>query len=297
VDGGAPHGYALSAADRRLLRSAPPAATLRWCAAAIGRGARVVRAVALAGGNSSAVHAVDVEDARGTVHPLVLRRFVRADWLAEEPDLAHHEAAALELMAGRALPTPRLVAIDAEAAVPAVLMTRLDGAVEWHPAELEPYLARLAAVLPEIHATPVPPGGPIGDYAPYPLHADRPPDWSRRPDVWDRAFDVFHGPPPAHETRFIHRDFHPGNVLWADGAVSGVVDWPNASRGSPCADVGHCRLNLAWELGQAAADRFLALCDVDYHPYWDVVAALGGFEASDWSAADEDLLAAAVAQL
>jgi hypothetical protein len=75
------------------------------------------------------------------------------------------------------------------------------------------------------------------------------------------------------------------------------VDWPSASVGSPAADVGHCRLNLTWELGMGAADRFLALCETEHHPYWDVVAALGGMDAEDWGSEDEDFLAAAVARL
>ena len=178
-------------------------------------------------------------------------------------------------------------------------MTRLPGAVEWAPADLDGFLRGLAALLPAIHATPVGPG--LQDYAPYPLETSRPPAWTARPDVWERGFAVFDEPPPGDERRFIHRDFHPGNVLWSRGAVTGVVDWASTSIGSPCADVGHCRLNLAGVLGLDAADRFLELCDVgDYHPYWDIVAALGGFDGAtleSWTAPEEEFLARAVARL
>src|SRR5690349_18867671 len=133
-----PHGFALDPEEHRLLRGRPPAAALRWCAAAAGGPrAAVTRVEALPGGTSSAVHAVDVHDG-DRVHALVLRRFVRAGWLAEEPDLARHEAAALELAGASGLPVPRLVAVDgdgAAAGAPAVLMTRLAGAVDWRPRE------------------------------------------------------------------------------------------------------------------------------------------------------------------
>ena len=80
-----------------------------------------------------------------------------------------------------------------------------------------------------------------------------------------------------------------------------MIDWASAAVGDPRADVGHCRVNLAGVLGLDAADRFLALCDVgDYHPYWDIVAALGGFDAATldrWTAAEEEFLARAVARL
>ncbi len=101
-----PHGYDLSPADRLLLRGRPPAQALRWCERAAGRGATVAGVRALEGGTSSAVHAIDVRTAGGHERALVLRRFVRADWLAREPDTAVREAQALHLVAGIAVPTP-----------------------------------------------------------------------------------------------------------------------------------------------------------------------------------------------
>jgi hypothetical protein len=42
---------------------------------------------------------------------------------------------------------------------------------------------------------------------------------------------------------------------------------------------GEGRVNLAGVLGPAAADRFLEFTGIrKYHPYWDIVAALGGFD-------------------
>jgi aminoglycoside phosphotransferase (APT) family kinase protein len=292
-----PHGFALAPDEHRLLRGAPPPRALRWCEVAVGPRARVAGFAALAGGTSSAVHAVDVRDARGRTQRLVLRRFVRPEWLEEEPDAPRREAAALALAAGCPIPTPGLVALDASggaAGAPAVLMTRLDGEIDWRPADLEAFLRRLAGVLPALHATPAPDGA-LPAYSPYELEDRRPPPWSRRPDVWQRAFDVFDGPAPHEERRFIHRDYHPGNVLWRAGTVSGVVDWASASIGSPSADVGHCRINLAGAIGIEAADRFLALYRAvsgrdTYHPYWDVVAALGGNDRDDWTADDERFL-------
>jgi aminoglycoside phosphotransferase (APT) family kinase protein len=200
---------------------------------------------------------------------LVLRRFVRIDWLAEEPGLARHEATALEVAGNCPVPTPRLVAVDEHGTAvgePAVLMTRLPGAVVWKPSDVDPFLRTLTEILPEL----------------------------------------LEGPVPGDERLFVHRDYHPGNVLWDLGQPSGVVDWVNASIGSPWADVGHCRMNLAGELGQDAAEQFLALYrvaagrDDDYHPYWDISAAIGGLdEDADGrpSPADEHFLAAAVSRL
>jgi aminoglycoside phosphotransferase (APT) family kinase protein len=296
VGGAGFHGYDLTPAERELLRSPPPRRALAWCEEVTGARVRAVQA--LDGGMSSAVHALDLADGR----PLVLRRYVRAEWLAEEPDVPEREAAALELLRDCPLSTPELVAADptgAQAGDPAVLMTRLPGAIDWAPTDRDGFLRALAALLPAIHATPISPALP--DYAPYALETDRPPPWTARPQIWERGFAVFEQPPPSDVRRFIHRDFHPGNVLWANGRVSGVVDWPNASIGDPSADVGHCRMNLAGTLGLEAADRFLELTGVDdYHPYWDIAAALGGFDSAtlaQWTPGDEEFLARAVRRL
>jgi hypothetical protein len=47
---------------------------------------------------SSAVHVVHLEDRSGERFRLVLRRYVREDWLAEEPDVAAREADALRIL-------------------------------------------------------------------------------------------------------------------------------------------------------------------------------------------------------
>lgn len=292
-----PHGFDLNDDDDRLLRGPLPDHALRWAEAAVGPGSRVRVIEALAGGTSSAVHALTIEDAGGRVHELVLRRFVRLDWLAEEPDLAAREATALGLMATSPLPTPALVAVSDDA----VLMTRLPGEIDWNPP-----LLGLAELLPLIHATPVPEGAPLPDYRPYPIKMRRPPVWAGRPDAWLRGIELLDGPVPSHERLLIHRDFHPGNVLWHEGEVTGLVDWVNASIGSPWADVGHCRVNLASEVGQEGADEFLELYrqvsgrQDPYHPYWDISAAIGGLDedADDApSSEDEQFLQSAIRNL
>jgi aminoglycoside phosphotransferase (APT) family kinase protein len=302
------HGFELTPEDERLLRGPVPLKALHWAAAAVGSSARVRACRALAGGTSSAVHSLSVASARGRTHRLVLRRFVRLDWLAEEPDLAQREATALGMLANARLPAPHLVAVDPHgeaAGAPAVLMTMLPGRIEWEPQVVELFLARLAELLPAIHAIPVPVGVGLPAYEPYRLGMRRPPLWASRPEVWLRAIEALGGPAPLRERLFIHRDYHPGNVLWRRDEPSGVVDWVNAAVGSPWADVGHCRVNLAGHLGQPAAERFLDRYREasgrreDYHPYWDIAAAIGGLDES-WDTepdpGNESFLAAAVSR-
>jgi aminoglycoside phosphotransferase (APT) family kinase protein len=204
-----PHGYELAHEDATLLRGAPPERALRWVESAVGRGARAINVRPLAGGTSSAIHAVDVRAPRGPVRRLVLRRFVRADWLAEEPDAPRREAEALEIVRRCRVSTPHLVALDAEgsdAEAPALLMTRLSGRVDWYPTSMEDYLRRLAEALPAIHGMRPPSGARIPTYQPYELQLSGPPRCSRHPEIWSRAIEAFQQPAPSAGRSFIHRD-------------------------------------------------------------------------------------------
>ncbi len=98
---------------------------------------------------------------------------------------------------------------------------------------------------------------------------------------------LVHSPPPDLPGVFIHRDFHPGNVLWRRGRVSGLVDWEAAALGPPVVDVAHCRVNLLEHGGLTAADRFTEawerLSGLTHHPWADVVTIvdmLGGADPS-----------------
>lgn len=253
------------------LNARPPARALDWVAAAAGA---PVASVAALGACSSAVHRLDLADSRR----VVLRRYVREEWLGREPDLAAREGAVLGMLAGRA-GAPRLVACDPHgehADAPAVLMAHLPGEPQWPEAYPEPFLRGLLEALASVHAIPV--DRELRAYRPHNLHLrPRVPAWTSSRDTWERAFEVYRTPlPPARATVLLHRDFHQGNVLWSGGAVVGLVDWANASVGEPHADLGHCRMNLAMWSGQQAADRFLELSGtIGYDHRWDVVAAAG----------------------
>src|SRR5882724_8262052 len=92
------HGFDLDPEEEALLRGPPPPAARAWIRELLGPGTRIVSTHPRAGGTSSAVHGVTVDAPDGGRRELVLRRYVRADWLAREPDLAEHEAHVLDLL-------------------------------------------------------------------------------------------------------------------------------------------------------------------------------------------------------
>jgi aminoglycoside phosphotransferase (APT) family kinase protein len=260
-----------------------PRAVLHWIQDALGSGTTIQSGVRLAGATSSELHHVRARFG-GADADLVLRLFVKEDWLREEPDLAVHEAASLAKACETGLPTPELVAIDSEGrqcGVPAVLMTKLPGQVELAPHDLENWLVQLAAALVSIHAVDA--DAYVWSYFTYnDISRLETPGWSTCPELWKKAIEIVQGTRPEVAERFIHRDYHQTNVLWQSGKISGVVDWVNACRGPAGIDLGHCRWNLAGLYGVTAADTFLDAYlslagDVfRYDAYWDLISVIEG---------------------
>jgi aminoglycoside phosphotransferase (APT) family kinase protein len=196
----------------------------------------------------------------------------------EEPDCAWREQRILDLLRETVMPVPRVLAIDRDgssAGWPAVLMTRVAGRKRIRPRETGPWLKELASLAARIHALPFD-SELLPRYRLWGLNDPlEKPRWWRDAGAWRAAVELFRGPMPQENRCFIHRDFHPGNVLWQGGHVSGVVDWLHGCWGPPSADLGHCRLNLWLDNGPAAARQFLDLYGAsDYDHYWDIADAM-----------------------
>jgi aminoglycoside phosphotransferase (APT) family kinase protein len=244
----------------------------------LGPAAELVRARRMHFNGHVSLHALVVNH-RGVRRSLVLRRYVDSEWVAREPDLASREAKTLRLLENVPwLRTPKLVAVDPDgrdAGVPAILMSHLGGKEEWKPRSIEQF----AAIAPLIHQVRAPRTfRRYGRY--YTGDALVVPPWSKQPKLWERAFEVAEAARVDEATAcFIHRDHHPGNVLWSYGRVIGVIDWEPASVGPPAVDYAHARLNLAAHMGINAARQYAKCADIDVDPVWDIVDAVDcGFD-------------------
>ncbi|KOG39186.1 alpha/beta fold hydrolase [Streptomyces resistomycificus] len=261
-------------------------ATRSWVAKQLpaGRSVRDVRQ--LSGGWSSQMRRLTLDDGTG----LVLRSFVKPFFRLHAPGMLAREAAVLGLLAGQeGIPAARPVAVDPTAELcdhPSLLMSLLPGRVRVDEAdggELEQRLDLLAAQLVRIHAV-------VPDERPRPYQAWTSPERVLTPPgpLWERAVDVIRREPPSYEGCFLHRDFHPGNVLFEGGGdglrVSGVVDWVETSWGPADLDVAHCSTALALLHGPACGLGFRAryeahggrgLADGADHLYWRLLDALG----------------------
>jgi aminoglycoside phosphotransferase (APT) family kinase protein len=259
----------------------PRRAVREWVAQSTGGDIQHTAFTRARGATSSSVYFVKVMPDDRPVD-FVLRLFTNQEWLDEEPDAAEHEAAVLRLTHQVGLPAPTLVAYDVDGTacgVPAILMSYVEGRIGLHPAEFEDWLAQLARGAAGIHRIRA---------ADLPWHysswvntdALQPPAWSKRPELWERAIEIWWSQRPSYEPVFIHRDYHPTNVLWLSGKLSGIVDWASGCQGPASVDLAHCRHNLVSMNGPQAAEAFLEAYqqvvgpEFEHHPYWDIDSIL-----------------------
>ena len=217
---------------------------------------------------------------------LVQRTFVKPFFRNAGPGLLAREASVLALLAGQeCIPAPDVVAVDATAEHcdhPTLLMPALPGRVRVDEEDLDRCLDLLAAQLVRIH-------GVVPDERPRTYQAWTSPERVRTPDgpLWERAVDMIRRDPPPYDGCFLHRDFHPGNVLFTGAGpelrITGVVDWVETSWGPADLDVAHCSTALALLHGPAYGlgfrERYEAhggrdLADNPDHLYWRLLDAL-----------------------
>ena len=133
-------------------------------------------------------------------------------------------------------------------------------ATEWN--QLARDVAAFVLALQRIDPTDAPParsrGGPLAPHDKDARRAIRQLDASlvdRAMEIWQEALlaDPWTGPPV-----WLHGDLSPGNVLVADGRLSGVIDWSAAGVGDPV-----CEAMFAWSLPSQARVEYLAALDID----------------------------------
>jgi aminoglycoside phosphotransferase (APT) family kinase protein len=244
---------------------------LAWAGSEVG--SPVVSHERLEGGMTSRMLALTHDDGAATV----LRLMTNEPWRTHGAELTTREHEAQLFLAGTGVPAPTSIALDADGSacgVAAHLMSRLPG----RPAEQDPDVAAMAALLADIHA--LRPDEPFRTYQSWAWEAKWVvPTWTQHPGSWERAFEVLAGTAPDFGPTFLHRDFGHRNLLWADGAISGVVDWVETSSGPAWLDAAHAASNLAVmidiEPAVAFLEEYAAHAPEAMHPFWLVMDTVG----------------------
>jgi len=250
----------------------PSREILQWAANHIHPRARVIAVAPLLGGITADIDRITVDSPAGLID-VVLRRWPDEDWTEA---LVRREASALTAVRGHGVPAPVLLAMDEDGAVTGMrctLTSALPGRPDLAPADLPSWLGQLSSTQAAIHAVPDHPqtrrddsygDGPPGSSPDQYGARYRPLDWVADRGLRDAARDAASGPLREEEV-LVHGDYQHFNVLWCDGRITGVVDWPNAAKGNRGSDVGHCRLNLAVLFDASAAADYLVMYEHAAH--------------------------------
>lgn len=224
-------------------------------------GSRVARSWAMGGGVSAQVTGLEIVRSDGAVERFAVRRHGPRD-LAGNPHVAAQEYRVLELLTVLGLPVPRPVHLDETCTLlpsPYIVVEYIEGTTDCGPGDSARVnaVAQMATVLSRIHR------------------------------VNTRAFGFLpRQEPPSTATSLnrialLHGDFWPGNILWRNSILAGVIDWEDARLGDPLADVANARLEIRWALGAEAmgdfTERYRAVAaevDLADLPHWDIKVAI-----------------------
>jgi aminoglycoside phosphotransferase (APT) family kinase protein len=236
-------------------------------------GKKIRKSASLKGGISSEMMKFELSSGES----VVLRHITNSDWLNEEPDLIEHEKQSLLIIKSMPVPTPHFLAAGTPQ-IEALLMSELPGRVDLEMNQSPDAINQLATTLHAIHQTPIMESFKWTYSSYVDLTNVSIPSWTTQHQAWSMAINFVQTTMPKFHPVFIHRDYHPTNILWAGNQLSGVADWINACKGPALVDVAHCRMNLVMLYGLEIADQFLdaylQLSNETYTPYWDILGFL-----------------------
>ena len=249
---------------------------------------KLLRTWELKGGVSAQVAAIEIERPDGYTQKMIVRQHGEVD-LKHNPHIAADEFKLLQLLHSVGLAVPEPYYLDQSGEIfptPYVVIEYIEGETIFGPHYIADFILQLAMQLYRIHEVDC----VKLDVSFLPLHAEKVAEKiGERPEKVDEAFeegrilDVLEEVWPLSEQNrsvLLHGDFWPGNILWRDGQIVGVIDWEDAALGDPLADIANSRLELLWAFGVEAMQRFTdhyqSLAGIDFAnlPYWELYAAL-----------------------
>lgn len=239
-------------------------------------GAQLVRVWPLKGGISATMTAFEIEHADGLLETLVAR--IPSDYNVEKfGDAVSHEVKTLQTLRDNGLPVAQTYFSNSEFYV----LEYLPGAPDLNPTDPSGHLKQYAERLAEIHQVNVE-GSGLEFLPSYGFRIWEPEEElveELRESEIRRALEAF-GEPKLNPVGFRHGDYWPGNLLWEEGKLTGVIDWENANLGDPIFDLACTRLDVMWVFGEDAmfemTERYLEKNPIYIGslPFWDLRAAL-----------------------
>ena len=250
-------------------------------------GHRVIEVNPLSGGISAEMTAFTLEHPDGRRAALVLRIQGTREF-AFDPTATTRMYRTLAALAPQlpVVPKPYFLDPDGEFfGTPCLVMTRIDGRADYAREFGPAFSTGAAGLLALIHAIDPAPLDFLPRFSDWVQWQLENPPAAADTDLHEadiRAHLQDHWPfPHPNRPTLLHGDYWPGNLLWQEEELVGVVDWEETAIGDPLSDLAVARLDILFAFGQEVmADftrRFLAASrqvDPADLPLWDLYAAL-----------------------
>jgi aminoglycoside phosphotransferase (APT) family kinase protein len=211
--------------------------------------------------------------------------------LAANPQVAADEHRLLRHLYAAGLPVPKPVLLDDSCSLadrPYLVVGYIEGEPVFDPADGPGYVRQMAKALHAVHCVDPHPVGFL------------PAASERARQLVDELLGTGDGTAPEAQLHpqltaarsaltqqpsrpaLLHGDFWPGNVLWQNGSIAGIIDWEDAAIGDPVSDLANARLELWWTLGREGCEGFTreyagmagASVDLTPLPAWDLLVGL-----------------------
>jgi len=262
---------------------------------------KLLRTRELKGGISAQVTALEIERPDGQTKKMIVRQHGEVD-LKHNPRIAADEFKLLHLLQSYGLATPTPYYLDQSGEIfstPYIVIEYIEGKSEFALSNIPDLILQFATQLSRIHAVdcskldvsflPTAEKRYTEMLRKRPTHLDESIDERRIRDILQAAWPF----PQRNTSVLLHGDFWPGNILWQDGQLVGVIDWEDAQLGDPLADVANSRLEILWAFGldamQSFTQQYQSMTAIDFTnlPYWDLCAALRpASKFAEWAADD-----------
>jgi aminoglycoside phosphotransferase (APT) family kinase protein len=262
---------------------------------------KLLRAWQLQGGVSAQVTALEIERPDGQTQKMIVRQHGAID-LKHNLQIAADEFKLLHLLHSEGLPTPTPYYLDQSCEIfstPYIVIEYIKGKPEFELSHVPDLLLQFATHLSRIHQVDC----SKLDVSFLPAqeqicaeilrnrstNADELVDEARVREALEAVWPI----PQRNPSVLLHGDFWPGNILWQDAQLVAIIDWEDARRGDPLADVANSRLEILWAFGIDAMHRFThyyqSMTNIDFTnlPYWDLFAALrSASQFAEWATDD-----------
>ncbi len=207
--------------------------------------AKLSNAVLLGGGTGARVYGLEYVE-RKAQQRIALR-------VTQSPvELCWRESLVLNTLCDQGLPVARCHGVQHRGKLACMMVDWLAGKPVFRPIDLPNYVDQAADLLAAIHEASVPSLKRRFETG----MTRRIQSVSRLPGFEDLKDLLGGNVPKSRETVLLHGDFWPGNILYQRKALTGIVDWEDASLGSRMADLANARFELRWLWGEEAMRRF-----------------------------------------